>query len=72
MYLENHPEYQDSNYITICFRFAEKFQTRMKKVKIVEYEFQRARKTKNYQNVMSFANKTRTSDEENNDDYDEN
>ena len=74
MYLENHPEYQDNNYISIWFRFAEKFQTRMKKVKIIEYEFQRARKANDYEIVMSFANNTRTndsSDEENDDDYDD-
>ena len=53
MYLENHPEYKDNNYITIWFRFAEKFQTRMKKVKIVEYDFQRARKIKNFEIVTS-------------------
>ena len=42
MYFENHPEFQDNNYITIWFRFAEKLQTNMKKVKNIEYKFQRA------------------------------
>ncbi|KAK8834809.1 hypothetical protein M9Y10_009391 [Tritrichomonas musculus] len=56
MFIEKNPKYMDNNYITIWFRFAEDYATKRRKVKIIEYEFENARRNNDPEPQMSFSN----------------
>ncbi|KAK8854111.1 hypothetical protein M9Y10_016661 [Tritrichomonas musculus] len=54
----------DINYITIWFRFAEDYSTKRRKVKIIEYEFENARRNNDPEQLISFLKFTLNNDSE--------
>ena len=68
MFIDHNPKYADNNYILIWFRFAKDYSINKRKVKIIKYEFENARRSKSTQMKMSFSSKF---EELEDDEYDE-